>query len=130
MGIDHSGVRMPARYELLRAAIVQLGVDVEEAPEFVVRADIVSGRDLQTAEAARQHVLGGSATNATRTRQELDRRCVIRVLQRLKIELARDDRPAISMIVRALDALKPCALSRLAERSRAGSGNARGPAGS
>src|SRR5215218_1467584 len=50
--VDNARVGMPARHQPVDGVVVQWGVDPEQAPELVVRADVVSGKDVQTAQAA------------------------------------------------------------------------------
>ena len=63
-GSRQPGVGVPARNQPAHAVVVQRRVDSEEAPELVVRADVVSGEDLQAAKAAEHHVLRGPAADA------------------------------------------------------------------
>jgi hypothetical protein len=44
--VDHSRIRVPARYEPFHALVTELGVDVEEALELVVCTDVVAGKDV------------------------------------------------------------------------------------
>jgi hypothetical protein len=57
-----------------------------------VRADVVSGKYVQTAQAAEQHVLRGPAADAAQAGQALDRRAILEPLQPLQVEAASDDR--------------------------------------
>ena len=127
MEVDHSGVRMPAGDQPLHGVVVERRVDVEEAPELVVRADVVAGEDVQPAEAAQQHVFGGPATDAAQARQALDRRRVVESFEGLQIEIAGDDRPSGlddrarlgSAEAVALELVRPhgCELIRAGERA-------------
>jgi hypothetical protein len=90
--VDHARVGMPARYEPVDGLVVQWRVDAEQAPELVVRADVVAGKDVQTAKAAEQHVFRGPAADAAEACQSLDRRAVLESLQGLQVEAVGDHR--------------------------------------
>src|SRR6185437_1275128 len=91
--IDHALIRMPPGNQLFDSRVVQLCVYVKEAPELVVCSDVVSGEYVQTAQAAKQHVLGAPATYAAQAFQALDRRSIIKLFKPLEVQIAADDRP-------------------------------------
>jgi hypothetical protein len=49
---DDACVAIPARHQPGDGLVVQRRVDPERVPELVVGADVVSAKDVQTAEAA------------------------------------------------------------------------------
>ena len=59
MEVDKARVRMPARHQALDGVVVERGVGPEQVPQLVMRADVVSGKDVQTTKAAEKHVLRG-----------------------------------------------------------------------
>ena len=62
--IDDPCVGMPARHQPADGLVVQRSVDREQPPELVVRADVVSGKDVQTPETAEEDLLGSRTYRA------------------------------------------------------------------
>jgi hypothetical protein len=56
--VDDARVGMPARHQPADSLVVQRRVDREQPPELVVRADVVSGKDVQAPETAEEDLLG------------------------------------------------------------------------
>ena len=97
-----------------------------------MRADVVSGKDVQAPEAAEEHVLRGPAADAAQAGQALDRRAILELLECLQVEIAGDDRPGGLDDRASLGGAEAVALERrpVARDARSsGSGNARGPSG-
>lgn len=55
--VHKTRVGIPARHQPPHRFVVKRAFDVEQAPELVVGTDVISGKDMESSQAAQQDVL-------------------------------------------------------------------------
>src|SRR5260370_75085 len=87
MKIDESAVGMPPRRDSADASIVGRRRLAEELVELVASADVVTGENIDAAEGAEQHVLGGPSSDSANLRQTFDRGFIAKRVDRTEVAI-------------------------------------------
>jgi hypothetical protein len=67
--IHHTGIGLPFFYGLAYSGVIQGRPPTEPSREALLRADVVTREDMQTTEAAQEHILGCPTPHAAQLSQ-------------------------------------------------------------
>ena len=72
--------------------VVERPISLEPVREVVSGADVVAGKDVESAEPSQEGIFGAPTTDAAETHERGDRLLIVERLDRLRVERARLDR--------------------------------------
>lgn len=89
--INQAGEGFPGREELLRFFVAGTFAQTEMLLEFVPAADVVTGKNIQAAHAAKERVFGGPSADSANGGEARERGGVVEVVERFEIYFAGGD---------------------------------------